>query len=108
MSWADSLDPDGGVSLLSVPPAAVYGNRDRELLPNREKGKIGLALSWVGNTISISSRGAEKPALICEGNANHSTIRVRESELLLCICFFFLSLYHRIYKIEIFSQAAGM
>lgn len=36
-SWADSPDPDGGVSLLSVPPAAVYGNRDRELLPNRGK-----------------------------------------------------------------------
>lgn len=80
LSWADSLDPDGGVSLLSVPPAAVYGNRDRELLPNREKSRRGLTLNWVGSTISISTRGAEKPALICGGNVNHFTIRAHKRE----------------------------
>ncbi|KAI9521243.1 Succinate--CoA ligase [GDP-forming] subunit beta, mitochondrial, partial [Dissostichus eleginoides] len=42
LSWADSLDPDGGVSPLSVPPAAVYGNRDRELLPNGEENSVTL------------------------------------------------------------------
>lgn len=83
LSWADSPDPDGGVSLLSVPPAAVYGNRDRELHPNKEKSEIGLTLNWLGSTISISTRGAEKPALICGVNVNHFTIRARE--LLICI-----------------------
>lgn len=79
LSWVDSSHPDGGVSSLPVPPAAVYGNRDRELLPNREKSRIGLTLNWVGSTISISTKGAEKPALICGGNVNHLTIRERES-----------------------------
>lgn len=45
LSWADSPDPDGGLSLLSVPPAAVYGNR--KLLHNRgKKSRIGLTLNW--------------------------------------------------------------
>lgn len=73
--WVDSPNPDGGVDLLPVPPAAVYGNRDGKLLPNREKNRGGLTLNWVGSTISISTRGAEKPALICGGNVNHFTIR---------------------------------
>lgn len=37
LPWVDSPNPDGGVGLLPVPPAAVYGNRDRKLLPNRKK-----------------------------------------------------------------------
>lgn len=82
LSWADSPDPDGGLSLLSVPPAAVYGNK--KLLHNRgEKSRIGLTLNWVGSTIGISTREAEKPALICGGNVNNFTIR--ERELLICI-----------------------
>lgn len=87
LSWADSPNADGGVSLLSVPPAAVYGNRDRELLPNSEKSRMGLTLNWVGSTISISTRGAEKPALICGGNVNHFTIRASCS---FAFSFFFL------------------
>lgn len=75
LSWVDSPNPDGGVDLLPVPPAAVYGNDDGKLLPNREKNRGGLTLNWVGSTISISTRGAEKPALICGGNVNHFTIR---------------------------------
>lgn len=75
LSWVDSPNPDGGVDLLPVPPAAVYGNGDGKLLPNREKNRGGLTLNWVGSTISISTRGAEKPALICGGNVNHFTIR---------------------------------
>lgn len=75
LPWVDSPNPDGGVDLLPVPPAAVYGNGDGKLLPNREKNRGGLTLNWVGSTISISTRGAEKPALICGGNVNHFTIR---------------------------------
>lgn len=51
-----------------------------ELLPNRGKSRIGLTLNWVGSTISISTRGDEKPALICGGNVNHFTIRATEKE----------------------------
>lgn len=94
LSWADSPDPDGGVSLLPVPPAAAYGNRDSELLPNRQKSRIGLTLNWVESTISISTRGAEKPALICGGNVNHFTIRARESTAHLHLVSFFFTNYH--------------
>lgn len=80
--------PDGGfkpcclfilLSYMAIkqPPPHYHGGKRR----------TGLTLNWVGSTISISTREAEKPALICGGNINHFTIRKRE--LLICIFVFF-------------------
>lgn len=45
-----------------------------------EESGMGLTLNWVVSTISISTRGAGKSALIFGGNINHFTMSRKEKE----------------------------